>query len=174
MTVEEYRRRILGETKEEQAKKAKSRAQGKKAKEAGDSFETTLEYYHAQLFAQGKAIVRKTYPKTIFTGQGEARVAGRAICDYVAAIGKKAVWFEAKSTANKSVFSSPAKTLHQKKTLQDLRRIGGVGFYLVYWSTFDKCTIHEPTFDDRRIALEDGHGIISCYWLEALEAWGWI
>jgi hypothetical protein len=172
MTIEEYRAKYAKD-------KATKKAQGAQAKEVGDDWETTLNDYHALLLNLGKASISKTGPVVKWISRNTVKPIAPGPADYVGAVKAKdgraiAIHFEAKSTNEEQGFSLPRKSLHQKRRINDVVKVGGIGFYLVEWRVHGVVQIHLPGFKGQRIRYEDGFPIIGCQWYAMLDQWGWL
>lgn len=78
--------------------------------------------------------------------------------------------FEAKSSSNAQGFTLPEQSLHQLAWLRQVAALGGLAFYLVFWSAVDETRIHFCSLiDGRRLRRADGLLINGLDWYTALK-----
>lgn len=134
---------------------------GRRGKRKGIQFEKALSDYHEILAATGLASMHKTGPlvewKPSPSGKASPKVVGDGPCDFIGVMNAQAVFFEAKTVANKDQWSIPMEALHQLIWLQSAAACGAIAFYLVRWDEHDEVRVHPlDTIDDRTILRVEG------------------
>lgn len=141
-------------------------ARGTLARDAGETHETALEWYHKSLLNRGLAVMSKTGPSVRYTYDKRRRkavpeVVGKGPCDYIGAAGGVGVYFEAKSLSEPQGWTIPEDRIHQRDFLQNVYEVSGgrlPAFYLVLWREHGEGRIHpiETIWPGKRIRYEDG------------------
>lgn len=161
---------------------------GNRARLEGQSFQDALAYMHRAYERDGRAVVLEagTRARARKGISGELYfIPGPSLPDYIAVVSEppRVVVFDAKSTGDRSGWSLPRKSLHQRDLLSRLAGIGVPAFFLVECRPRGLCYAIrvEPGADEfapfprvrfdelRHLAIEANYD-----WLAALEAWRWL
>lgn len=151
MTAEAYRAMIAAEDAAKGKGSAQRREAGRKARAVGQSFQDTLNLYHASLVAAGDLLFIEETKPPMRAAKVDGKLyyvllPGGGSADYLfyTATGR-AGSFDAKSTDKAMTFSWPEKRLHQLVTLRRLHESSGgkvAAFALVEWRRFSEVRIH--------------------------------
>ena len=132
---------------------------------AGESFQSRLDAYHAELSARRLATVYRTQPDIVQTGTASARVVGKGPVDYVAWLANgSTIFFDAKSRA--ADFTLGADFEHQTQMLRTMYHYGHKAGFLIWWSTELECRWHPIQKIQKRVRRADGQLMAGIQWFD--------